>query len=66
MPRPRNSKKHAVIPVELFASDFVRLEADAAKEKNSVERHASFLLSKWVLSTRKGGEAMAQGGRKMS
>ena len=66
MPRPRNSKKHAVIPVELFASDFARLEACADEEKNSVGRQASFLLSKWVLSTRKGGKAMAQGGRKMS
>ena len=43
--------KYCTMTVELPASQLVRLENEAAAKKQSLTKTASFLLSKWVLTT---------------
>ena len=44
---------YAEIKVELPVTQFVKLEAKAKENFHSADTEASFLLSKWVLSTQK-------------
>ena len=46
---------YAEIKVELPVTQFVKLEAKAKENFHSADSEASFLLSKWVESTRKDG-----------
>ena len=48
------------ILIELPATQFVRVEASGKEQRRSVQDETSFLLSKWVLSTRH-GEANGEG-----
>lgn len=46
---------YAEINLELPVTQFVKLEAKAKENFRSADTEASFLLSKWVESTRKDG-----------
>lgn len=54
--------KFVEMVVHLPASQYVRVEGEARERSSSVENTASFLLSKWVLSTpKRNNRAMSTG-----
>ena len=55
--------KYVEMTVFVPVTQYVKVEAAAAKGKRSLESTASFLLSEWVLATRKGCGSKRQADR---
>ena len=55
--------KYVKMTVLVPVSQYVRVEAEAKQNSRSLESTASFLLSEWVLATRKGRGLKHRAGR---
>ena len=55
--------KYVYMTVNVPVSQYVKVEAAAKEGSRSLKSTASFLLSKWVLSTRKGRGAKCRANR---